>query len=44
MGKEKWYVINDQRNTEYGEGNENYPSIKFETKVVKSTLYDYLDA
>ena len=29
----KWYIINDQNNTEYGEGNENDSSIKFETKV-----------
>ena len=34
----KWYVINDQNNTEYGEGNENDASIKFETKVIKSSL------
>ena len=26
----KWYVINDQNNTEYSEGNENDLSIKFE--------------
>ena len=34
----KWYVINDHNNTEYGEGNENDSSIKFETKVIKSSL------
>ena len=34
----KWYVINDQNNTEYDEGNENDSSIKFETKVIKSNL------
>ena len=39
----KWYVINDQNNTEYGEGNENDSSIKFEAKVVKSSLCDYSD-
>ena len=33
----KWYVINDQYNREYGEG----PTIKFETKVIKSNLCDY---
>ena len=37
----KWYVINDKNNTEYGEGNENYSSIKFETIVIKSNLCDY---
>ena len=34
----KWYVINDQYNAEYGEGNENDSSIKFETKVIKASL------
>ena len=38
-----WDVINDQNNTEYGEGNENDSSIKFETKVIKSSLCDYSD-
>ena len=33
------YVINDQNNTEYGEGNENDSSIK----VIKSGLCDYSD-
>ena len=36
----KWYVINDQNNREYGEGS----TIKFETKVIKSSLCDYSDA
>ena len=40
----KWYVTNDQNNTEYGEGNENDSSIKFETKVIKSSLCNYTDA
>ena len=40
----KLYVINDQNNTEYGEGNENDSSIKFETKVIKVNLCDYSDA
>ena len=40
----KLYVINDQNNTEYGEGNENDSSIKFETKVIKINLCDYSDA
>ena len=39
----KWYVINDQNNTEYGEGNENDSSFKSETKVIKSSLCDYSD-
>ena len=40
----KWYVINDQNNKEYGEGNENDSSIKFETKVIKSSLCHYSHA
>ena len=40
----KWYVINDQNNTNYGEGNENGTTIKFETQVIKSNLCDYSDA
>ena len=39
----KWYVINDQNNTEYGDRNENNSSIKFETKVIKSNIFDYSD-
>ena len=27
----KWYIINDQNNREYGRGNENDSTIKFET-------------
>ena len=40
----KWYVINDQNNTEYGLGNGNEKTIKFETKVIKAFLCDYSDA
>ena len=40
----KWYVINDQSNTEYGEGNGNDSSIKFKAKVIKSNLCDYSNA
>ena len=36
----KWYVINDQNNTDYGEGNEDSTTVKFETKVIKSSLCD----
>ena len=39
-----WYVINDQNNTDYGEGNENITTVKFETKVIKSSLCDYSEA
>ena len=40
----EWYVINDQNNTEYGEGSEDATTVKFETKVIKSNLCDYWDA
>ena len=40
----KWYVINDQNNTDYGEGNEDSTTVKFETKVIKSSLCDYSEA
>ena len=40
----KWYVINDQNNTDYGEGNEDNTTVKFETKIIKSNLCDYSDA
>ena len=39
----KWYVRNDQNNTDYDERNEKYATIKFETKVIKSNLCDYSD-
>ena len=44
MSLQNLHVINDQNNTEYGEGNENDSSIKFEAKVIKSSLCDYSDA
>ena len=31
----KWYVINDQNNAEYGEGNDYRTTMKFETKFIK---------
>ena len=40
----KWYVINDQNNTDYREGNEDSTTVNFETKVIKSNLCDYSDA
>ena len=39
----KSYIINDQNNREYGDGNENDSTIKFDTKVVKPFLCDYSD-
>ena len=40
----KWYIINDQNNGQYGRGNENDSTIKFEAKVIKPNLCDYSDA
>ena len=40
----KWHIINDQNNTDYGKGDENSTTIKFETKVINSNLCDYSDA
>ena len=40
----KWHIINDQNNGQYGRGNENDSTIKFETKVIKTSLCDYSDA
>ena len=40
----KWYIINDQNNGQYGEGNENDSTIQFETKVIKPNLCDFSDA
>ena len=40
----KWYIINDQNNEQYGRGNENDSTIKFEAKVIKPNLCDYSDA
>ena len=34
----KWYVINDQNNTEYGEGNEMDSSIKFKQKLLNQVF------
>ena len=44
FGTRKWYDIKDQNNTDYGDGDENGTTIKFETKVIKSYLCDYSDA
>ena len=40
----KWYVINDQNNRDYGDGNEDSAAVKFETKVIQSNLCDYCDS
>ena len=40
----KWYITNDQNNTVYGEWNKGNRTLKFETRVIKSNLWDYSDA
>ena len=40
----KWYVVNDQNNGQYGRGNENDATIKYDTKFIKPNLCDYSDA
>ena len=37
----KWYIVNDQKNGQYGKGDENDSTVKFDTKVVKPNLCDY---
>ena len=44
LATSKWYVINDQNNIDYGNGDENGTIIKLETKVIKSNLCDYSNA
>ena len=44
----KWYIINDQNNTNYGvnkdTGENNPDAVKFDTRVLKLNLCDYADA
>ena len=40
----KCYIINDQNNGQYGRGNENDATIKYNTKVIKPNVCDYSDA
>ena len=40
----KWCITKDYNNGQYGEGNENDSTIRFETKVIKPNLWDYSDA
>ena len=40
----KWYIIIDQSIGQYGIGDENDSTIKFDTKVIKPNLCDYSDA
>ena len=38
------YVINDQNNTGYGEGTKDSATVKFESKVIKSSFCENSDA
>ena len=44
----KWYIINDQNNTNYGvnkdTGADNIDTIKYDTRVLKPNLCDYAEA
>ena len=44
----KWYIINDENNTNYGvskdTGANNPDTIKYDTRVLKPNLCDYADA
>ena len=44
----KWYIINDENNTNYGvnkdTGADNPDTIKYDTKVLKPNLCDYAEA
>ena len=44
----KWYIINDENNTNYGVNKEtganNPDTIKYDTRVLKPNLCDYADA
>ena len=44
----KWYIINDENNTNYGvnkdTGANNPDTIKYDTRVLKPNLCDYTDA
>ena len=44
----KWYIINDENNTNYGidkdTGANNLDTIKYDTRVLKPNLWDYADA
>ena len=39
----KWHIISDQKNSQYGKGDENDSTIKFNTEVIKPYLIDFSD-
>ena len=48
FGTKKWYIINDEDNTNYGvnkdTGADNPDTIKYDTRVLKPNLCDYAEA
>ena len=48
FGTKKWYIINDENNTNYGvhkdTGPNNHDTIKYDTRVLKPNLCDYAEA
>ena len=48
FGTKKWYIINDENNTNYGvnkdTGEYNPDTIKYDTRVLKPNLCDYAEA
>ena len=44
----KWYIINDENNTNYGvnkdTGENNLDTIKYDTRILKPNLWDYANA
>ena len=40
----KWYIINDQNNGQYGQGDQNDSTITFSAEIIKSFLVDYSEA
>ena len=48
FASKKWYIINDENNTNYGVDNDtganNPDTIKYDTRVLKANLCDYAEA
>ena len=42
--QKKWYIIQDQSQRQYGNGDNDNTTIKYDTKLIKANLCDYSDA
>ena len=40
----KWYIINNQNNGQYGQGDQNDSTIKFNAEITNYFLVDYSEA